>query len=92
MRYFFNKQLFNGAKFTTVLQLGTSMTHIRSCYFFFWDQNTTGHISSRTAHKYEGIRTTPLTKLALLSSVFLILGAEIKDAAKYYTEWYYFWN
>jgi len=39
-------------------------------------------ISSRTSHKYEGIRTSPLTKLALLISVFLILGTEIKDASK----------
>jgi len=62
------------------------MTHIRRWYFCFWNQNTTGRISFRTARKYEGIRTTPLTKLALLSSGFLIFGTAIKDSAKNYTE------
>jgi hypothetical protein len=39
-----------------------------------------------TANNYEGFRNTPLISFALLSSVFSILGTEIKDAAKNYTE------
>jgi hypothetical protein len=56
------KHLFNSANFTNLLQVSTFMTHIRRCYFFFWDQNTNGRISSRTAHKYEGISTNAQTK------------------------------
>jgi len=68
------------------------MTHIRRCYFFFWDQNTITRISSPSAQNYEGIRNTPLTNLDLLSSVSLILGTKIKDTTKNYTGCYYFSN
>ena len=79
-------------KIHKLLQVSTFMTHIRRYHFFFWDQNTNGLIPSRIEHKYEGICNTPLTKLALLSSVFLILGTEIKDTVINYTEYYYFPN
>ena len=75
----------------------TRTCHLSSIQFhrfhtlnFFWDQNTTGHISSHSAQNYEGIRNTPLTNFALLCSVSLIIGTEIKDAAKNYTKCYYF--
>jgi len=80
------QHLFNDAKFTKVLQVSTFTKHIRHSYFFYWNRNTTGYISSRTAHHYEGFRTNPPSKLASLSSVFLILGSEIRDVARNYTE------
>ena len=38
--------------------VSTFMTHVRRSYHCYWDQNKTGHITSRTAHNYEGIHNT----------------------------------
>jgi len=91
IRYFLTnlwQHIFNGEKFTNLFQVSLSWHILDAVSSFFLNKNTTGRIPSRTARNYEGIRNTPLTKLDLLSSVFLIPGTEIKDAAKNYTECY----